>query len=185
MQLLTIWFGANDAALLPSSQHVPRDRYMANLIHLVNMVKCPTSAYYSPDTRIILITPPPVNTYQWTVARGFAQTKSYAEAAKEVGVQVGVPVADVWTEIWEAAGRDERALEQFLYDGLHLNAAGYEVRSSRTRASYPERLNRVADHLQLDHEDYRGEISENSSREIADCVHSVCRPSTDIHSFTR
>ncbi|KAI9570428.1 SGNH hydrolase-type esterase domain-containing protein [Boletus coccyginus] len=127
VQLLTIWFGANDAALLPSSQHVPRDRYMANLIHLVNMVKCPTSAYYSPDTRIILITPPPVNTYQWTVARGFAQTKSYAEAAKEVGVQVGVPVADVWTEIWEAAGRDERALEQFLYDGLHLNAAGYEI----------------------------------------------------------
>jgi len=183
VQLLTIWFGANDAALLPSPQHVPRDRYKANLIHLVNMVKCSTSAYYSPDTRIILITPPPVNTHQWPVGRAFAETRSYAEAVKEVGVQVGVPVADVWTEIWEAAGRDERALEQFLYDGLHLNAAGYEVKSSRTRASFPEGLNRVADHLQLDYEDHRGEIPQNSSREIADRVHSVCRSSVVTHSF--
>jgi len=126
VQLLIIWFGANDAAPPPSPQHVPRDRYKTNLVHLVNMVKSPTSAYYSPDTRIILITPPPVNTYQWA-ARGFAETKSYAEAVKEVGTQVGVPVADVWTEIWEAAGRDERACERFLHDGLHLNAAGYEI----------------------------------------------------------
>lgn len=126
MQLLTIWFGANDAAPPPSPQHVPRDRYKANLAHLVDMVKSPTSAYYSPDTRIILITPPPVNTYQWT-ERIFTETKLYAEAVKELGAQVGVPVADVWTEIWEAAGRDERACEQFLHDGLHLNAAGYEV----------------------------------------------------------
>jgi len=126
VQLLTIWFGANDAAPPPSPQHVPRDRYKANLVHLVNMVKSPTSAHYSPDTRIILITPPPVNTYQWT-SRIFAETKSYAEAVKEVGAQVGVPVADVWTEIWEAAGRDERACERFLRDGLHVNDAGYEI----------------------------------------------------------
>ena len=131
MQLLTIWFGANDAVPPPSPQHVPRDRYKANLVHLVNMVKSPTSAHYSPDTRIILITPPPVNTYE-REDRVFAETKSYAEAVKEVGAQMGVPVADVWTEIWEAAGRDERACERFLYDGLHLNDAGYEVRSSRS-----------------------------------------------------
>ena len=68
-----------------------------------------------------------MNTFQWET-RDFATTKSYAEAAKEVGAQVGVPVADVWTEIWEAAGRDERACERFLCDGLHMNAAGYEVR---------------------------------------------------------
>ncbi|KAN0076895.1 SGNH hydrolase-type esterase domain containing protein [Tylopilus felleus] len=126
VQLLTIWFGANDAAPPPSSQHVPRDRYKDNLVHLVNMIRSPTSAYYSPHTRIILITPPPVNTHQWT-DRIFEETKLYAEAAKEVGAQVGVPVADVWTEIWEAAGRDERACERYLLDGLHLNAAGYEI----------------------------------------------------------
>ncbi|KAF8557328.1 SGNH hydrolase [Imleria badia] len=126
VQLLTIWFGANDAAPPPSPQHVPRDRYKDNLDHLVNMVKSPTSAYYSPYTRIILITPPPVNTHQGA-KRIFSETKLYAEAVKEVGAQVGVPVADVWTEIWEAAGSDERACEQFLYDGLHLNSAGYQI----------------------------------------------------------
>ncbi|KAF8843612.1 SGNH hydrolase [Paxillus ammoniavirescens] len=126
VQLLTIWYGANDAAPLPSSQHVPRDRFKANLIHLVNMVKSPTSAYYSPHTRIILITPPPVNTYQWS-GRDFNQTSLYAGAVKEAGHQTGVPVADVWTEIWEAAGQDEKSCEKFLSDGLHLNAAGYEI----------------------------------------------------------
>lgn len=72
-----------------------------------------------------------MNTHQWAKERAFAETKSYAEAVKEVGAQLGVPVADVWTEIWEAAGRDERACEQFLNDGLHLNTAGYEVRKKR------------------------------------------------------
>lgn len=137
MQLLVIWFGANDAAPPPSPQHVPRDRYKANLLHLVNMVKSPASAHYSPDTRVIFITPPPVNTHQWT-ARIFEETKLYAEAVKEVAAEVDVPVADVWTEIWEAAGRDERACAQFLSDGLHLNAAGYQVRLKSWRITQGE-----------------------------------------------
>ncbi|KAH7889242.1 SGNH hydrolase-type esterase domain-containing protein [Phlebopus sp. FC_14] len=126
VQLLTIWYGANDAAPPPSVQHVPRDRFKSNLCGLVNMVKSPASAYYSPDTRIILITPPPVNTHQWE-GRNFDETRSYADAVKEVGAEVGVPVADIWTEIFDAAGREEKACEQFLYDGLHLNAAGYDI----------------------------------------------------------
>ena len=56
----------------------------------------------------------------------FAETKSYAEAVKEVGVEVDVPVADVWTEIWGATGRDEPACQQFLSDRIHLNGAQYE-----------------------------------------------------------
>ncbi|KAF8452660.1 SGNH hydrolase-type esterase domain-containing protein [Boletus edulis BED1] len=127
VQLLTLWFGANDAALPPSTQHVPIARFKSNLVHLVHMVRSPTSAYYSPGTRIVLITPPPVNTSQWTSERGFEETKQYAEAVREVGGQVGVPVADVWTLVWEGAGRDERGCERFLQDGLHLNAAGYEI----------------------------------------------------------
>jgi lysophospholipase L1-like esterase len=59
----------------------------------------------------------------------------YAGAVKEAGQQTGVPVADVWTEIWEAAGQDEKSCEKFLYDGLHLNAAGYEVSARRMRPS--------------------------------------------------
>jgi hypothetical protein len=95
------------------------------------MVKSPNSAYYSPETRMILITPPPVNTKQWDRTdnpRVFETTKAYAEAVKEVGEKENVPVADVWTLLFDGAGRSEEALEKYLWDGLHLNSDGYSVR---------------------------------------------------------
>lgn len=97
------------------------------------MVKSPTSAYYSPETRIILITPAPVNTKQWNKPdspRVFETTRSYAEAVKEVGEKENVPVADVWTKIFDAAGRSEEACEKYLSDGLHLTSDGYNVRAN-------------------------------------------------------
>lgn len=59
--------------------------------------------------------------------RSFNVTKSYAEAVIDMAIAEKVAVADVWTDIWEAASKDERGLSKFLTDGLHLNAAGYEV----------------------------------------------------------
>ena len=99
------------------------------------MVTDPESPWYSAATKVILITPPPVNTYQRGVdldpplrlERLFETTKAYAEAVGEVGTKEGVPVVDVWNALYDAAGRDEKALSQFLSDGLHLNAAGYDV----------------------------------------------------------
>lgn len=102
------------------------------------MVKSPTSEYYSPKTHILLISPPPVNTYQRgadlasrdpprACDREFGYTKLYAEAVVKTAQDVGFAVADVWTVIWEAAGKDERALSAYLLDGLHLNERGYEV----------------------------------------------------------
>jgi len=126
VRILAIWYGANDAAPAPSIQHVPRDKFKSNLSHLIHMVNSPTSAWYSPDTRIILVTPPPVNTFQWP-ERVFDATKSYAEAVKEVGVQENIPVADIWTAMWDASGHEEKALSNFLYDGLHLNGDGYFI----------------------------------------------------------
>ena len=102
------------------------------------MVKSPSSEYYSPKTRILLISPPPVNTYQRGAAlasrdppracdREFRFTKLYADAVVETASETGVAVADVWTVVWEAAGKEEQALGAYLSDGLHLNARGYEV----------------------------------------------------------
>lgn len=102
------------------------------------MVKSPSSEYYSPKTRILLISPPPVNTYQRGADlasrnpprkcdREFEFTKLYAEAVTKTAQEEGVAVADLWSVIWEAAGKDERALSAYLLDGLHLNAKGYEV----------------------------------------------------------
>lgn len=138
VRLLTIWFGANDACLVPSPQHVPLSKFTSNIAQLVHTVTSPTSARYSPKTRIILITPPPVNTFQrgadlasreppLKLDRDFDVTRQYAEAVKEVATREGVAVVDCWTLLWEAAGKDERALSAYLYDGLHLNGAGYGV----------------------------------------------------------
>lgn len=106
---------------------------------MIQLVKAPQSEHYSPHTRILLITPPPINTQQRTadlqtrnppmeLDRKFEITKEYADAVKEVGRKEGVHVLDVWTALYEAAGRDEASLAKFLDDGLHLNADGYTVR---------------------------------------------------------
>ena len=138
MRLLTIWFGANDSVLPAERQHVPLAQFAANLKQLITMVRSPSSEYYSPKTRILLISPPPVNTYQRSMDlasrnpprecdRDFEFTKLYARAVVKIAQEEGVAVADIWTVIWEAAGREEQALSAYLLDGLHLNEKGYEV----------------------------------------------------------
>ncbi|KAL1748110.1 SGNH hydrolase-type esterase domain-containing protein [Schizophyllum fasciatum] len=138
VRLLTIWFGANDACIEPSPQHVSLPKFIANLKHLITLVKLPSSTHYSPDTKIILITPPPVNTLQRgadlrardppkELDREFGVTATYAQAVRVVGKEEGVPVADVFQAIWSAAGEKEEELAKFLGDGLHLNKAGYEI----------------------------------------------------------
>ena len=138
VQLLTIWFGANDACLPHSPQHVPLAQFSANLTAIIRTLKSPTSPHYAPWTRILLLTCPPVNTLQrgaelaqrdppLTLDREFDVTRQYAEAAKEVGEREGVPVVDVWTMLWEGCGKEERNLEKYLYDGLHVNELAYGV----------------------------------------------------------
>ncbi|KAJ3845241.1 SGNH hydrolase-type esterase domain-containing protein [Lentinula raphanica] len=138
VRLLVIWFGANDSCLVQSPQHVPLPKFASNLKHLVNLVQSPKSKYYSPKTRIILVTPPPVNTYQRKanldardppilLDRNFENTRLYAETVKDIAREEEVGIIDIWTKMWDAARHNEQALEKFLYDGLHLNDAGYQI----------------------------------------------------------
>jgi len=138
VRILTIWLGANDAALPGTPQHVPLPAYSANLSKLVHMITDSSSQWYSPDTRILLLTPPPVNTHQWRVHReqqdpprgldrDFEVTRTYAMAVKDVAAKDGVPVVDLWTKVWDACGHVEEKLSEYLYDGLHLNAQGYAI----------------------------------------------------------
>lgn len=105
------------------------------------MIKSPRSPYHSPNTRIILITPPPVNTFQrradlesrqppQELDRDFDVTKTYAEGVREVARSECVALVDAWSALWEAAYQDEKMLRNFLKDGLHLNFEGYKVSSS-------------------------------------------------------
>ncbi|KAF7967656.1 hypothetical protein HWV62_17322 [Athelia sp. TMB] len=140
VRILTIWFGANDAAVQPSPQYVPIPQFVANLTKMVRMITSSSSPWHSPSTHIILMTPPPVNSYMRAADLGsrdpprpadrdFETTKKYAEAVVDVAKKEGVHLADIWTAVYDAAGRDEQALGRYLYDGLHPNAAGYQVRN--------------------------------------------------------
>ncbi|OXG10085.1 GDSL Lipase/Acylhydrolase family protein [Cryptococcus neoformans Ze90-1] len=161
VKLITIWLGANDACLPSSPQHVPLDKYKSNVKHIVNLIRDPSSPYHSPETKIVLISPPPIIEAAWIESRlekwksfgcegpepeqnrDAKVTKQYAEGCKEVGTELGVPVVDFWTAIVEAAGgeKDEQ-LAPYFYDGLHLTSEGYAVLfkavSGLILATYPE-----------------------------------------------
>ncbi|KAJ1934139.1 isoamyl acetate-hydrolyzing esterase [Linderina macrospora] len=103
-----IFFGANDAALPLSGQHVPLQTYKDNLRLMVDRIQDPLSENYSPNTRILLITPPPIGDKMWEetcrryhhpVDRVNAVTKGYADTVTEVALEKNVPVVDLYGAI--------------------------------------------------------------------------------------
>jgi isoamyl acetate esterase len=91
--------------------------------------------------KILLLTPPPVNEYQLTIRdalkgctmpqRTAANTKKYADACRQVGEELGLPVVDLWRAFMSKAGWEEgepligsgdrernRILESLLQDGI-------------------------------------------------------------------
>uniref|UniRef100_A0A0K3CH77 BY PROTMAP: gi/472587638/gb/EMS25134.1/ GDSL Lipase/Acylhydrolase family protein [Rhodosporidium toruloides NP11] gi/647398689/emb/CDR42834.1/ RHTO0S07e04610g1_1 [Rhodosporidium toruloides] n=1 Tax=Rhodotorula toruloides TaxID=5286 RepID=A0A0K3CH77_RHOTO len=156
-QIMTIWFGANDATLEGELQHVPLPRFRDNLRQIVSLVRDPSSSHYSPETSIILITPPPFHPESWLDERERRQlprvhdrdpenTKRYAEEVKSLGQELGVPVVDAWSAVMREASKPEVGLgklSSFFTDGLHLNAQSYayivkELKSVVAK-NYPEK----------------------------------------------
>ncbi|KAI8647040.1 SGNH hydrolase-type esterase domain-containing protein [Parasitella parasitica] len=153
--LMTIFFGANDAALDFSPQHVPLDRFKQNVKEMIDLVRNPQSRYYNPKLRLILITPPPINELQWkkncdnnVLNRTNKSARSYAECVSEIGRETDVPVADVWSCIMDKVHQQQRDLSDFLLDGLHLNANGYrelydllmQIISEKYKEIHPDNL---------------------------------------------
>jgi isoamyl acetate esterase len=75
-----------------------------------------------------LVAPPPFDPTT-REDRKFEVTRQYAEAVKQVGTDQSVPVVDAFEDIWKAASEDLGRLGNFFFDGLHLNEAGYKVKS--------------------------------------------------------
>ncbi|KAI9248756.1 SGNH hydrolase-type esterase domain-containing protein [Sporodiniella umbellata] len=136
IKLMTIFFGANDAALPGSYQHVPIERYVSNTKYMINMVRDSESEYYNPEMRLILITPPPVCEELWKkrceeagepLNRKNDYVQMYAKAIKKIGEEMNVCVVDIWSGVMDASETSGLLLSHYLSDGLHLNANGYEV----------------------------------------------------------
>lgn len=131
----TIFFGANDAALLGRTserQHVPIEDYKENLRKFVLHLKdC------SPTMQIVLITPPPVYEEGRLVyakslygenatklpERTNEATGQYAKACIEIAKEMGVWYINLWSKMQETVGWQKK----FLSDGLHLTPEGNTV----------------------------------------------------------
>lgn len=108
----TIFFGANDSAVPGHTQHVPPEQYKENLTKIINH-----PATRAQDPHILIITPPPINEYQLEFfdnskgnahpSRTAAIAKTYAQAAKEVGAELDVPVVDLWSAFMSWLGWEE------------------------------------------------------------------------------
>lgn len=132
---VTVFFGANDAALLgrnSARQHVPVEEYKDNLAKIVRHLK-----EASPTMLVVLITPPPVDEegrkeYARSVYGDKAMTQPertnemagvYARQCVELAKDLGVRSVDLWSKMQETEGWQKR----FLSDGLHLTPEGNAV----------------------------------------------------------
>lgn len=95
--------------LPPHTQQVPLEQYKENLKFLIQH-----PSVKEHGTKIIVLTPPPINEYQLkffdaekgfdTPSRTAANTKRYADACRDIAQSLGVPVADIWMAIMKSTG---------------------------------------------------------------------------------
>lgn len=108
-----VFFGANDA----SPYHLIRpDEFKANLTKIAEAL--------GPD-KIILLTPPYYNEAEPTHYSSLAEVKLFRAATLELGMQLNVPVIDIFQAMVET-GTPNLLLKS---DGLHFMEAGYELLS--------------------------------------------------------
>ncbi|KAJ2497711.1 isoamyl acetate-hydrolyzing esterase [Coemansia sp. RSA 1972] len=107
LQLCIIFFGANDAQEEGEYGHNPIENYAENLRYFVSLLRSPDSEHYSPDTRILFITPPASGELllKATARSGHMpmfrnkDTKAYAEVVKKIATEVGAPYVDLYSAI--------------------------------------------------------------------------------------
>jgi lysophospholipase L1-like esterase len=139
--LVTVFFGANDAALADRdpAKHVPVPEYKDNLRALIKKARV---AY--PDAGILALSPPPVHEQQrldfqkqrygdratGVPERTREHTQQYASACVDVAREMNVPCVDLFTAMVEKGGvgdddHDGEGYGRYLSDGLHFNQAGH------------------------------------------------------------
>lgn len=138
VKVVVLFFGANDAALPGTSQHVPLEDYLRNCEELLT-----SSALRD---KVIAVTPPPIEGYSHDVDFGATRTAEvthqYGAALKGLCQRLQVPCADVWSAFMVAIAWDgnenvplpgSRKIAQneklcsFFRDGLHPVGSGYRI----------------------------------------------------------
>ncbi|KAJ2487945.1 isoamyl acetate-hydrolyzing esterase [Coemansia sp. RSA 2050] len=156
-RLLTILLGSNDALLPGHLRHVPIAEFKANITRMVTMVTGPDSPHYSPETRILLITPPAlgerlyahhresVYSTVYPVDRTPESVRACADAMREVAAEMSLPCVDFWAAVEEGAkeqGGELDGYDAYSWDGVHLNKGGndllFALVMKAIRSHYPE-----------------------------------------------
>jgi lysophospholipase L1-like esterase len=138
VQLMTVFFGANDACLPGTPQHVSIGEYKQNLRNILNY-----EGLKMHGTKVILVVPGPLDEWQaGSEQRTAANTAKYATACRQVGEELDVPILDLWTIFMQKAGWEggswgsligskavpkSQVLDNLLSDGLHFTPAGYQI----------------------------------------------------------
>jgi lysophospholipase L1-like esterase len=129
-RLITLWLGANDAALPDGpcgGQYVPLATYKSNLHALIKLFKDK-----APQAELLLITPPPVDDNVRRVVfggekldRSNAAAHEYARACVQVAREANVQVLDLYTLF--TTMRPGEQWKSLLVDGLHLSSEGNQL----------------------------------------------------------
>ncbi|KAJ2893223.1 isoamyl acetate-hydrolyzing esterase, partial [Coemansia aciculifera] len=144
-RILTILLGSNDSLLPAHPRHVPIDEFEANIRGMVATV-----AELSPETKVILITPPSLGeklyaTWDKDMLRTFEIVKAYADVVRSIASELSLPCADLWTAVetkTKEIGGELDGYDSFSYDGVHLSAGGndllFEVLMQTIKQDLPE-----------------------------------------------
>ncbi|KAE9084701.1 hypothetical protein PF010_g20730 [Phytophthora fragariae] len=148
--LITLWLGANDAALpdgTAARQHVPVATYKENLAKIVQ-----TFQTGAPNAQILLITPPHVDdavrksrSPAGRAERTNAAAGEYARACVEVAGELELNVVDLYS-FFNAMSESERAA--CLDDGLHFTAKGNRLVDAQLHKKITEAFPEVVKQLE-------------------------------------
>lgn len=137
IQLVVVFFGANDAVLPGFDQHVPIDRFRTNMRTILS----------SPALKgkVIVLTPPPIESHthdpNFGPNRTAENTKLFRDTVLLLCKELDVPSGDVWKTFMDTLGWQEvdeqlpgslkapksDLLASYFRDGLHPVASGYEL----------------------------------------------------------
>lgn len=115
---MVLFFGANDAAPLPSVQHVDIKHYEENITEIIAFIK-----QHNSQVKLLLISPPPVLEQQLqehNLLRSEKATELYAKSCIKVANQLQIPALDLWSVMMQS----EHKTKDLLSDGLHLSKLG-------------------------------------------------------------
>lgn len=130
VEFVTVLLGSNDCVTEGEPQHVSLGDFARNLLQIVNWI------HEHASQRVILMSPPPVNSEKWG-NRSCRRLQHYAAVVEEISRRTNCVFLDLYQEM----ASHEGGFNSLLSDGLHLNEEGnrvvFKALQRRIQEKYP------------------------------------------------